>query len=74
LPKMYQKLLAGLGTREDLVLMEEMVRHLRGTAFCPLADACAMSVAASFQYFRSEYEHLVDHKTPRYPRTSRWAS
>jgi NADH-quinone oxidoreductase subunit F len=74
LPKMYQKLLAGLGTREDLVLMEEMVRHLRGTAFCPLADACAMPVAASFQYFRSEYEHLVDHKTPRYPRTSRWAS
>jgi NADH-quinone oxidoreductase subunit F len=73
LPRMYQKLLAGLGTREDLTLMEEMVRNLRGTAFCPLADACAMPVAASFQYFRNEYEHLVDHGEQLYPTTSRWA-
>ena len=74
LPKMFQKLLAGLGTREDLVLMEEMVRNLRGTAFCPLADACAMPVAASFKHFRHEYEHLVDHKQPLYSRTSRWSA
>ena len=74
LPKMFQKLLAGLGTREDLVLMEEMVRNLRGTAFCPLADACAMPVAASFKYFRHEYEHLVDHQQPLYRRTSRWSA
>ncbi len=73
LPKMYQKLLAGLGTRDDLTLMEEMVRNLRGTAFCPLADACAMPVAASFQHFRNEYEHLVDHGAPKYPTVSRWA-
>jgi NADH-quinone oxidoreductase subunit F len=71
---MFQKLLAGLGTREDLTLMEEMVRHLRGTAFCPLADACAMPVAASFQHFRAEYEHLVDTGTPRHPRTARWVA
>jgi len=73
LPKMYQKLLAGLGTREDLTLMEEMVRNLRGTAFCPLADACAMPVAASFLHFRHEYVHLVDTGAPMYPTTSRWA-
>jgi NADH-quinone oxidoreductase subunit F len=73
LPKMFQKLLAGLGTRSDLTLMEEMVRNLRGTAFCPLADACAMPVAASFQHFRHEYEHLVDRGAPLHPRTSRWA-
>jgi NADH-quinone oxidoreductase subunit F len=74
LPKMYQKLLAGLGTREDLTLMEEMVRNLRGTAFCPLADACAMPVAASFLHFRHEYEHLVDTGASKYPATSRWSA
>jgi len=73
LPKMFQKLQAGLGTRSDLTLMEEMVRNLRGTAFCPLADACAMPVAASFQHFRHEYEHLVDTGAPLHPRTARWA-
>jgi len=74
LPKMYQKLLAGLGTREDLALMEEMVRNLGGTAFCPLADACAMPVAASFQHFRHEYEHWVDHGAPMHPTVSRWTA
>ena len=74
LPKMFQKLQAGLGTPQDLLLMEEMVRNLRGTAFCPLADACAMPVAASFKHFRHEYEHLVEHKVPKFPKSSRWAS
>ncbi len=72
LPKMYQKLLAGLGTREDLDLMEDMVRNTRGTAFCPLADACAMPVQASFKWFRDEYEYLVDHGTPMYTKNDWW--
>ena len=74
LPKMYKKLLAGQGTREDLVVMEDMVKNMRGTAFCPLADACAMPVQASFKYFRHEYEHLVDHGSSRYPRRREWAA
>ena len=74
LPKMYQKLLAGQGTREDLAVMEDMVKNMRGTAFCPLADACAMPVQASFKYFRHEYEHLVDTGTSRYPRRREWAA
>ena len=74
LPRMYQKLLAGLGTRDDLDLMEDMVRNLRGTAFCPLADACAMPVAASFQHFRHEYEHLVDHGEAMFPPRARWTA
>ena len=73
LPQMYRKLLAGLGTREDLVLMEEMATNLRGTAFCPLADACAMPVEASFKHFRHEYEYLVDHGRQLYPRSEWWS-
>jgi NADH-quinone oxidoreductase subunit F len=74
LPKMYQKLLAGQGTREDLVVMEDMVKNMRGTAFCPLADACAMPVQASFKHFRHEYEHLADTGTSLYPRRREWAA
>ena len=74
LPKMYQKLLAGKGTHEDLVVMEDMVENMRGTAFCPLADACAMPVQASFKHFRQEYEHLVDFGESKYPRRREWAS
>jgi NADH-quinone oxidoreductase subunit F len=73
LPKMYQKLLAGLGTRDDLLMMEEMARNLRGTAFCLLADSCAMPVAASFQHFRHEYEYLVDHGVSQCPTKARWS-
>ncbi len=72
LPKMYQKLLAGLGTREDLDLMEDMVSNMRGTAFCPLADACAMPVQASFKWFRNEYEYLVDHGRPMFEKNDWW--
>ena len=73
LPKMYQKLKAGLGTREDLDLMEDMVKNMRGTAFCPLADACAWPVEASFKHFREEYEYMVDHGESKYPTRSVWA-
>ena len=72
LPKMYQKLLAGLGTPEDLDLMEDMVENLLGTAFCPLADACAAPVKASFRHFRHEYEHLVRTGEPMYQKSDWW--
>jgi NADH-quinone oxidoreductase subunit F len=72
LPKMYQKLLAGMGTKEDLVLIEEMSQRLQGTAFCVLADACAMPVEASFKHFRHEYQYLVDHGERMYKKSDWW--
>jgi NADH-quinone oxidoreductase subunit F len=73
LPKMYRKLLKGLGEPGDLELMESMVANMRGTAFCPLADACAMPVQASFKHFRHEYEYLITYKQPRYKRKDWWS-
>ena len=72
LPQMYRKLLEGLGTAGDLKLMEDMVKNMRGTAFCPLADACAMPVQASFKFFRHEYEYLVEHGRPMYEKSDWW--
>lgn len=74
LPKMFQKLLAGLATPEDVDVMEDVVANLRGTAFCPLADACAWPVQTSLKYFRHEYEHLAHHGTPLHPRKDRWSA
>ena len=73
LPKMYKKLLAGLGQPGDLELIENMVKNMRGTAFCPLADACAMPVQASIKYFREEYEYLIQHGEPMYTKSDWWA-
>ena len=72
LPKMYRKLLAGLGEPGDVELMESMSANMRGTAFCPLADACAVPVLASLKYFRDEYDYLIEHKRQRYPRREWW--
>lgn len=72
LPRLYQKLVEGLGTQEDVDLIEDLAGNIRGTAFCPLADACVMPVQASFKWFRDEYEHLAEHKVPKYTKSDWW--
>jgi NADH-quinone oxidoreductase subunit F len=72
LPKMYEKLIRGLGRPGDLELIEAMTKNMRGTAFCPLADACVMPVQASIKYFRGEYEHLIEHGEAMYKKSDWW--
>ena len=72
LPKMFQKLMSGYGQPGDLELIENMLKNMRGTAFCPLADACAMPVQASIKYFRHEYEYIIEHGESMYKRTNWW--
>ena len=73
MPKMYQKLLAGLGEPGDLELIEDVSHNIRGRSFCVLADACIMPVQASIKHFRDEYEYLIEHGEQMYPRTTWWA-
>jgi NADH-quinone oxidoreductase subunit F len=73
MPKMYQKLLAGLGEKGDLELLEEVSANIRGRSFCVLADACIMPVQASIKHFRHEYEYMIENKKSMYPNKSRWA-
>ncbi|HZW98886.1 MAG TPA: NADH-quinone oxidoreductase subunit NuoF [Trueperaceae bacterium] len=72
MPRLYQKLVEGLGTQEDVDLIEDLANNIRGTAFCPLADACVMPVQASFKWFRDEYEYLAEHKVPKYSKNDWW--
>ncbi len=73
LPSMYKKMLAGLGEKGDLELLEDVSSNIRGRSFCPLADACIMPVQASIKHFRPEYEYIIEHGKSMYPRQSRWA-
>ncbi len=72
LPLLFRKLLEGQGTMEDVDLIEELSGKIRGTAFCPLADACVWPVQTSLAHFRHEYEHLARHQAPLHPRKDRW--
>ncbi|MEX2502704.1 MAG: NADH-quinone oxidoreductase subunit NuoF [Trueperaceae bacterium] len=72
LPLLFRKLLSGQGTPDDVDLIEELVGKIRGTAFCPLADACVWPVQTSLKHFRHEYEHLAQHGAPLHPRKDRW--
>ena len=72
LPQIYRKLLSGQGTPDDVELIADIATRVKGTAFCPLADACVVPVLASLKYFRAEYDHLAHHGTSMYPAKDRW--
>ena len=73
LPKMYQKMLAGLGEQGDLELLEDVSANIKGRSFCALADACIMPVQASIKFFRNEYNYLIENGEQMYPRKTWWA-
>jgi NADH-quinone oxidoreductase subunit F len=72
LPQMYKKLVDGLGRPSDVDLIEDVVGNIKGTAFCPLADACVLPVQASLKWFRDEYEYLAEHGRPKYAKSDWW--
>ena len=73
LPQIYRKLLSGQGTPDDVDLIQDIASRVKGTAFCPLADACVMPVLASLRHFRHEYDHLAHHGSSMYAKQDWWA-
>ena len=72
LPQLYRKLLEGIGTPHDVQLIEDLAKNIKGTAFCPLADACVVPVQASLKYFREEYDYLAHHGHSMYQKSDWW--
>ena len=72
MPQIYRKLLEGLGTPHDVQLIEDLAGKIKGTAFCPLADACVVPVQASLKYFREEYDYLAHHGHSKYQKSDWW--
>ncbi|MPZ73784.1 MAG: NADH-quinone oxidoreductase subunit NuoF [Nitriliruptorales bacterium] len=61
LSQILQRILDGRGRREDLQVLDEVCDNIFGRSFCALADGAVSPVKSSLQYFRDEYEYLIDH-------------
>jgi NADH-quinone oxidoreductase subunit F len=55
----YERLLDGRGTREDIDTLLDVSDNILGRAFCALGDGAVSPVVSSIQYFRDEYEALI---------------
>ncbi|HEY7050108.1 MAG TPA: NADH-quinone oxidoreductase subunit NuoF [Jatrophihabitantaceae bacterium] len=55
----YDRLLSGQGTQEDLDTLLDLSDNILGRAFCALGDGAVSPVTSSIQYFRDEYEALI---------------
>jgi NADH:ubiquinone oxidoreductase subunit F (NADH-binding) len=53
------KLLAGKGSREDLILVLKLTEAIKGTTLCPLGEAFSVPIGAMIRKFRSEFDALV---------------
>jgi NADH-quinone oxidoreductase subunit F len=55
----YERLLSGRGTKEDIETLLDVSDNILGRAFCALGDGAVSPVVSSIQYFRDEYEALI---------------
>jgi len=54
---------AGNGTREQMVLLDELGRMIRETSLCALGQSAPNPVLTTIRHFREEYEdHIVAHR------------
>jgi NADH:ubiquinone oxidoreductase subunit F (NADH-binding) len=60
-----EKITNGLGTEEDLVLLEELSYMVAESSLCALGGSAPNPVLTTLKYFREEYEaHVRDKKCP----------
>ncbi|MGH3666599.1 MAG: NADH-quinone oxidoreductase subunit NuoF [Egibacteraceae bacterium] len=56
-----ERILDGRGRSEDIDILGQICDNILGRSFCALGDGAVSPIKASLQYFRDEYEHLVQH-------------
>ena len=60
-----EKITAGEGSEEDLVLLEELSNVVVESSLCALGGSAPNPVLTTLKYFRAEYEaHVRDKKCP----------
>jgi NADH-quinone oxidoreductase subunit F len=60
LNRVLQRILAGLGRREDLHLLVDVAGRIEGHTICALGDAAAWPVQSFLKHFRHEFEYMID--------------
>jgi NADH-quinone oxidoreductase subunit F len=61
--RMVDRISRGQGRMEDIDLLNSVADNIQGRTICALGDAAAMPVRAMIKHFRSEFVHLIEHKT-----------
>jgi ferredoxin len=55
----------GVGTAEQLTLLEELAQVVKDTGMCGLGQTAPNPVLSTLRYFRDEYlEHIENHRCP----------
>jgi NADH-quinone oxidoreductase subunit F len=61
LAQVLDRILQGGGRLEDLQTLDDACDNIFGRAFCALGDGATSPIKSSLQYFREEYEYLIEH-------------
>jgi len=63
--ELLEKITRGDGTKEDLMLLEELAEGIREASQCGLGTTAPNPILSTIRYFRDEYEaHIEDKKCP----------
>jgi NADH-quinone oxidoreductase subunit F len=60
--KVYDKLISGEGTMDDVKMVEEVNKQITGKCFCPLGEFATSSMTFTLKHFRQDYLDLIDQK------------
>jgi NADH-quinone oxidoreductase subunit F len=61
LSQILQRILDGEGRQADIDILTDITKGIFQRAFCALADGACSPINSSIEYFRDEYEYLVEH-------------
>lgn len=60
-----ERIVAGLGTMEDIDMLLELADMITATTLCGLGKSAAFPVVSTIKYFRAEYEaHVLEKRCP----------
>ncbi|WP_245598017.1 NADH-quinone oxidoreductase subunit NuoF [Haloglycomyces albus] len=61
----YERILSGQGSMDDLKLLTDACKNLLGRSFCGLGDGATSCVTSSLKYFRQDYvDYIEGNKQP----------
>ena len=60
--RVVHRIVQGQGKPEDMDLLIDVSKNIGGRTICALGDAAATPVQSFIKYFRSEFEHFIEHK------------
>ncbi|MFZ1792118.1 MAG: NADH-quinone oxidoreductase subunit NuoF [Anaerolineae bacterium] len=58
----YDKLLSGVGTMEDVNLLADVNKQIIGKCFCPLGEFATSSMTFTLKHFKKDYEDFIAQK------------